>query len=88
MLNEHERRTLCEVERHIAAADPTFAASLRDGQQHLKPAAGHARYPTFVGLLAVLAVVVLMLGSSSGLALASLAVVMWRLRGYRITLKG
>jgi fatty acid desaturase len=84
MLNEYERRTLGEVEREIAAADPMFAAMMRDAQQRLERPAVRPHRDAVIALLVLLAVGLLLLGSLSALVVAALAGALWGLRGYRI----
>ena len=86
MLNRDEQDTLRQIELNLAAADPGFAALLRNGQRRLP----RSRRRTLVrrapiALLLLLAYGLLVLGlPSSALAVTALAAAMWVLRRWPI----
>jgi Flp pilus assembly protein TadB len=78
VLNEHERKTLREVERRLQAEDPRFTRSFETRQTRM------ARHPRkgatnlAVGAAALLAAVTLLAGSVTGaLAIVLAACLVW-----------
>jgi Protein of unknown function (DUF3040) len=86
MLERHERNTLGEIERQIAATDPGFAARLRAGGRRF-PRTTYRLRVALVILLALLAVAFVVLGLPGiAAALVAVAAAVWRLRRWRVAI--
>lgn len=78
MLEDHEWRTLREVERHLAVEDPQFLQSFNDRSDGLRRRpARRALSATAVGA-ALLGVLMMVAGSPAGVVgFAAIAVLVW-----------
>ena len=90
MLNRDEHDTLRQIELDLGAADPEFAALLRNGQRRLSRFRRRKLLQqALIALVLLLACLLLVLGLlSSALAVGVLAAGVWWLRRWPITPHG
>jgi hypothetical protein len=78
VLNEHERETLREIQRHLVVEDPAFEEPFRAFDIGTPRARYRWVYTTLVVITAVLAPIVLVAGSPGGaFAFAVIAGTLW-----------
>jgi hypothetical protein len=89
MLDRYERDILREIERHMSAADPDFAARLRDQRRFTRPRIGTRLRRAMIALLLLLTVALVVLGlPGSAVIVAMVAVGVWWLGRCPVTVVG
>ena len=89
MLDRYERDTLREIERHMSAADPDFAARLRDQRRFSRFRLGTRLRRAMIVMLVLLTIALVVLGlPGSAVIVAMVAVGVWWLGRCSVTIMG